>query len=123
MGACAVVLNVYWEANGLSSSCPCQEVSWHLPHPQLPLVTVLYLTRPTCWLLLLLAVILKYSCLLVSVLHTSEGLESWSVSGQPLSRPLETVLSPVAALLKTSTVVCTVVRQESLSQLHLLVLG
>lgn len=51
---------------------PRQEVSRHLPHPQLPLVAVLYLTRPTCRLLLLLAVILKYSCLLlVSVLHTS----------------------------------------------------
>lgn len=97
-GACAVVLNVYW---GDKWPQPRQEVSRHLPHPQLPLVAVLYLTRPTCWRLLLLAVILKYSCLLlVSVLHTSEG-ESWSVYGQPLSRPLETVLSPVAALLKT----------------------
>lgn len=32
---------------------------------------------------------------------SSHKLESWSVYGQPLSRPLETVLSPVAALLKT----------------------
>lgn len=85
-----------------SAHVPIRKSLGTLPDPHLPLVAVLYLTQPTCRLLLLLAVILKYSwLLLVSVLHTSEGLKSWSVCGQPLSRPLETVLSLVAALLKT----------------------
>lgn len=49
------------------------------PHPQLTLVAVLYHECPTCWVLLLLARNLKYSrFLLISVLHLSEVLKSWS---------------------------------------------